>query len=47
MISALDLKAYALQKFFNFWGKLARILLNYGAVNSVTITRDLQYGQDP
>ncbi len=47
MISTLDIKAYVLQIFFNFWGHLGRLVLNYGVMKDREVLRDLPYGPDP
>lgn len=47
MISMLDSKAYALQKFFNFWGRLGSPCLNFGLTKNLKVFRNLPYGADP
>jgi len=47
MATVLDIKAHAIRKFFNFWGRLGGYVLNYGVTDALEITRDLPYGPDP
>ena len=47
MATVLDIKALAIRKFFNFWGRLGGYFLNYGITKDLEITRDQPYGPDP
>lgn len=46
MISTLDLKAYAVKTFFNFWGRLGGSILNIGCTREVDLFRELRYGPE-
>lgn len=44
MLSTLDIKAYAVKTFFNFWGRLGGTLLNLASCRDVEVISDLAYG---
>lgn len=46
MIPALDIKAYAVKIFFNFWGRLGSALLNIGCCREVDFYPGLPYGPE-
>lgn len=46
MISILDIRAYALQSFFNLAGRLGSPALNLGATRDLDVLRDLRYGPE-
>ena len=47
MISLLDMKAYGVKTFFNFWGRLGGAILNIGFARDTELFRDLPYGPEP
>ena len=44
MISILDFKAYFLKIFFNFFGRFASLLLNFGLARDLDVFADIRYG---